>query len=85
MLLAELRRMPDPIPKRSLLALLSAYQGARFYVKYSALRFMRVEFARQQLRAGADRVTTMRRVRERYQVSEPTAYRLIRAALEQGR
>ena len=85
MLLAELRRMPDPIPKRGLLALLSAYQGARLFVKQSALRFLRVEFARQQLRAGADRITTMRRVRERYQVSEATAYRLIRAALEQGR
>lgn len=82
LLLHELQALPEPITRQQLLNLLRSFAGRRLHLsKRILVRPDDLRLAAHLLTVGMERHETAKALVERLQVSESTAYRIIRQAL----
>ena len=71
--------------KRRVMDVITSFVGFRFYVPHSLVRTRRIKQAALMLRNGMRRSEAARVLRDRYGISESTAYRFLAAALKVNR
>lgn len=82
LLLHELGKLPEPLSRARVVALIGSFAGRRLYLSRRQLvRTEHLRMAAAMLAAGMDRPEIAKALMQRLQVSESTAYRIIRQAL----